>query len=105
VLAGDLPLESQRRNDLVAAEAEIVLEIERGAFSVAQRRIEPDLGAHADPTARELEVELVEERLEAALRLGRCGRREHQSNEHRGNYKVITISDHGQSSSLVGFRN
>jgi len=76
-------------------------QVELRALSFGEVRVQPDLGLDREPAARELEVELVEERLVVALRLGRRSRREHQSNEHRTDDEVISISDHGQRSSFA----
>jgi hypothetical protein len=72
MLAGDLPLEGETRDDRTAPEVEVVLEVEGCAFA-KRFRVESDLGTERDPAALEPEVELVEERFVIPLRLGRCG--------------------------------
>ena len=77
----DLPLEVEGRDGLTAPEIEVVLEVEDTA-DIQFVFVEPDGGAHADPTELGLEAELVKKRLVAALGFGRRGNCQDQSTDH-----------------------
>jgi len=86
VALGDLPLEIEGRDGLVLAETEIVLEAQ-GRPPAEELGVEADVGRNVDPAELGLEAELVEERLELALRSGRRCRRQDQDSEDRNRKK------------------